>query len=645
MQSIKLVKQLREHTSMSVDEIASLLGVSARTARAYIHDTNASLADVATITFARRRAGYVLEVSDEAGLTAWLERMQALETSDASSSEQARVSYLMNDLLSRGDWVTIADLASVLYVTPQRISSDLKVVERNLKRFGLGIEKRPRYGIRVTGDELSRRLCLADIASRTQLASVLGADTQTSLELLHRVTDRLQEVLEEEGFSMGRLSFQNLVVHVYVALVRIRANCYVPMETKHFERVRQTPEYAVAEKVARAVEQEANVELPEAEVAYIAIHLAGKRTLNSLIFTGDENEEAEDDSAAISDDVWNVVSQILDVVEDQFKFDFRGDLELRMNLARHLVPLSVRLTYHMQVDNPILDDIKARFPMAFSMAIESGKILEQAWGAYPSEEEMGYIAMAFALAIERQRTEMPKKNILVVCASGQGSARLLEMRYRREFGDLIDTCSACDVASIGEIDFSNIDYVFTTVPLPRAVPVPVREVTYFLDSSEASHIKQILGGARDAAGFFRELDEELFFTHLSFPTKQAVIDYLCDRVEEKRPVDADFREKIARREAAAATSFGNLVAMPHPIEAVCDETFACIGLLDTPVVWDDRGTKVQAVFLVFFPRKGGIDRGDFFGKLADLFMNEGAMKRVVDNQDWQTFLSEFEGGR
>ena len=174
---------------------------------------------------------------------------------------------------------------------------------------------------------------------------------------------------------------------------------------------------------------------------------------------------------------------------------------------------------------------------------------------------MGYIAMAFALAIERQRTEMPKKNILVVCASGQGSARLLEMRYRREFGDLIDTCSACDVASIGEIDFSNIDYVFTTVPLPRAVPVPVREVTYFLDSSEARHIKQILGGARDAAGFFRELDEELFFTHLSLPTKQAVIDYLCDRVEEKRPVDADFREKIARREAAAATSFGNLVAI------------------------------------------------------------------------------------
>ena len=219
----------------------------------------------------------------------------------------------------------------------------------------------------------------------------------------------------------------------------------------------------------------------------------------------------------------------------------------------------------------------------------------------------GYIAMAFALAIERQRTEMPKKNILVVCASGQGSARLLEMRYRREFGDLIDTCSACDVASIGEVDFSNIDYVFTTVPLPCAVQVPVREVTYFLDSSEASHIKQILGGARDAAGFFRELDEELFFTHLSFPTKQAVIDYLCDRVEEKRLVDADFREKIARREAAAATSFGNLVAMPHPIEAVCDETFACIGLLDTPVVWDDRGTKVQAVFLVFFPRKGGVD--------------------------------------
>ncbi|OUP09529.1 PRD domain-containing protein [Collinsella sp. An2] len=644
MQSTKLVKQLMGCPSMSLDEISELLGVSARTARAYVHDTNASLEGIATIRFSRRASGYRLEVSDAARLDAWLARMAPLEGADDADVHQERVDYLLNDLLSRNDWVTLADLASVLYVTPQRVSRDLKDVEAELARFGLSIEKRPRYGIRVAGEEMARRLCLASLASRATLSDLLGAKGEESQELLGTVTRCLEDVVEREGFPIGSLAFQNLAVHVYVALVRIRENCYVPMDATNFERIQGSTEYQVASEVACAIERETGITLPDVEVAYIAIHLAGKKTLNSLVFDG-AAEDSSEGSGVISDGVWDVVSRMLDCVAEQFKFDFRQDLELRMNLARHLVPLSVRLKYHMRVENPILSDIRTRFPLAYSMALESGKVLEDTWGSFPSEEETGFIAMAFALALERQRTEMPKKNILVVCASGRGSARLLEARYRREFGDLIGSCTACDVASIGSVDFSTIDYVFTTVPLPHPVPVPVREVTYFLDSAEAAHIKQILGGSRDAQGSFRELDERMFFPHLACSSKEEVMGFLCDRVEEHRQVDADFREKIARREEAAPTGCGNLVAMPHPIEAVSDETFVCIGLLDHPVVWDDRGTEVQAVFLIFFSRASNFEQGDFFSQLADLFMNEEAMRTVIKHQDWQTFMSEFEGGR
>lgn len=641
MQSTKLVHQLSRRASMSLDEIAELLGVSARTARAYIHDTNASLEPAATIRFSRQHAGYRLEVADADALAAWLERMDALAGGEDAASEEARVTYLMNDLVSRGGWITISDLASVLYVTPQRVSKDLRQVKRELERFGLGIESRPRYGIRVVGDEIARRRCLASLASRSEAPS--GGADEDAEALVKRVADCLEGVLEEEGFPMGTLSFQNLVVHVYVALVRIRENCYIPMEQEHLARIRGAEEYGVAQRVAEAIQRETQVELPEEEVAYIAIHLAGRKTLNDLIFDGADAPDT--DGTVISDDVWDVVSEMLDYVYEHFKFDFRGDLELRMNLARHLVPLAVRLTYHMHVANPILNDIRTRFPLAYAMALGSGEILERAWGATPSEEETGYIAMAFALALERQRTEMPKKNILVVCASGQGSARLLEMRYRREFGDLIGTCMACDAASIERVDFSHIDYVFTTVPLPITPPVPVREVTYFLGSDEIGNIKQILRGDRDDAGWFRELDPTLFFPHLDVASKEEAIGFLCDRVEEHRQVDSDFREKIRRREEAAATSFGNLVAMPHPIEAVSDDTFVCIGLLDHAVVWDERGTEVQAVFMVFFPRHGGADQSDFFSRLADLFMDEEAMHAVVQSQQWQTFLTEFERRR
>jgi lichenan operon transcriptional antiterminator len=67
--------------------------------------------------------------------------------------------------------------------------------------------------------------------------------------------------------------------------------------------------------------------------------------------------------------VWDIVSKMLDMVWTRFHYDFRGDLELRMNLARHIVPLTVRLQYHLQIKNPLLTDIKHRFQLAYSMAV------------------------------------------------------------------------------------------------------------------------------------------------------------------------------------------------------------------------------------------------------------------------------------
>ena len=129
---------------------------------------------------------------------------------------------------------------------------------------------------------------------------------------------------------------------------------------------------------------------------------------------------------------------MLDTVWRTFHFDFRGDLELRMNLARHIVPLSVRMRYGLGMGNPLLDDIKVRYALAYSMATESVPALVDAFGGDLSEEEIGYIALAYALALERARTQPEKKSVLVVCASGRGSAHLLEYRIRQQFEAHLD---------------------------------------------------------------------------------------------------------------------------------------------------------------------------------------------------------------
>ena len=619
---IKLIDIIDAHPDIDPVDLAERFSVSDRSVRTYVRKTNEALGSCAQIE-KRRGGGYSLRVLNASAFAALRARDAHAGQDAVPTTPEARVGYLLNDLLSRADWITVDDLASILFVSRNVITSDLRQVAATLERFGLVLEKRPHYGIRVTGPEMSRRLCLANLT----LDCIIGTGGSASLDVIARC---VSESLAEEDFQINSAAYQNLLVHIAVAVERIRANCYVPMEPEHLERMRSTPEYLIAKKVAAAVERELTAELPEEEIGYIAIHLAGKQTLYTPGSDADAN-------LVISDEVWNVVSRMLEMVWNAFHFDFRNDLELRMNLARHIVPLSVRLRYRMRIDNPLLSDIKQRFPVAYSMALESSCILAEEYGNALSEDEVGYIALAFALAIERQKSERPRKNILVVCASGQGSARLLEWRYRQEFGTWLDRIETCDVAHVASRDLTGIDYVFTTVPLERKLPVPVREVKYFLDDEDVNSVRRILSGeAAAAAPLAAYFDERLFLGALDAEDKDGALDALCARVAEVHDVPGDFRALVQRREELAQTCFGNLVAMPHPVTPVTTSTFVAVAVLNHSVSWN--GQEVRAVFLVSVSSLRDQKLDAFYRGMARLLTSREAIQKLVSNPDFATLL-------
>lgn len=619
---IKLIDIIEAHPDIDPVDLAERFSVSDRSVRTYVRKTNETLGSCAQIE-KRRGGGYSLRILNASAFAALRARDAHAGQDAVPTTPETRVDYLLNDLLSRADWITVDGLASILFVSRNVITSDLRQVAAALERFGLVLEKRPHYGIRVTGPEMSRRLCLANLT----LDGIIGTGGSASLDVIARC---VSESLAEEDFQINSAAYQNLLVHIAVAVERIRANCYVPMEPEHLERLRFTPEYLIAKKVAAAVERELAVELPEEEIGYIAIHLAGKQTL----YTPGSDTDA---NLVISDEVWNVVSRMLEMVWNAFHFDFRNDLELRMNLARHIVPLSVRLRYRMRIDNPLLSDIKQRFPVAYSMALESSCILAEEYGNALSEDEVGYIALAFALAIERQKSERPRKNILVVCASGQGSARLLEWRYRQEFGTWLDRIETCDVAHVASRDLTGIDYVFTTVPLERKLPVPVREVKYFLDDEDVNSVRRILSGeAAAAAPLAAYFDERLFLGALDAEDKDGALDALCARVAEVHDVPGDFRALVQRREELAQTCFGNFVAMPHPVTPVTTSTFVAVAVLNHSVSWN--GQEVRAVFLVSVSSLRDQKLDAFYRGMARLLTSREAIQKLVSNPDFATLL-------
>ena len=120
-----------------------------------------------------------------------------------------------------------------------------------------------------------------------------------------------------------------------------------------------------------------------------------------------------------------------------------------------------------------------------------------------------------------------------------------------------------------------------------------------------------------------------------------MIAFLCERCAAYDELPENFEALVWQRERAGNTSFGNLVALPHPYEAVSSKTFVAVALTDTPVDWG--GTPVQAVFMVCVARDAGADLEAFYRAMTGLLTKQQAIQELIDDMRFEVLLSELEG--
>lgn len=629
-----IYRRLSESEYQTAEALAEELGVSSKTIRNQLKNLNELLSEFHVYVESKHGAGYRLVVEDPDKRKEVEELMQKRELQESAipNSSEERVQYLLEYLLNAEGYVKLDDLSELLYISKKTLTNNLKEVELLLGEYNLYLKRKPNYGVKVEGKEFDRRLCIAGyVAKKIRLSEKLGGD-QDVTEEIQWIYQCVRGCLSKYNFDISNVAFQNLILHIQIAILRMRGGHYVPMAEGDGDKVRNKKTYRMAEEILAKIKDKFRVEFPASEIVYIAIHLEGKK----MVLNVGGSEETEG-NLVISQEISDLVDQMLGAVYDAFKFDFRDDLELRMSMSQHMVPLVVRLQHDMKLTNPLLRDIKERYSFAYTMATTACVVLNHKFHKVIKEDEIGYIALLFALALERKKTEVAKKNIILVCASGRGSAQLLLHRYKTEFGPYLNKVSVCDVGRIGEQDFSEIDYVFTTVPIPVKIPVPIQEVEYFLKSSDIQAVKKTLMGKVDSP-VLDIYPEELFLAHMKFANKEEALKTLCGFVCDKGLAPKEFIDSVRAREVLAKTAFGNFVAMPHPIEVMGERPFVCVAVLDEPILWteDAPDSLIQVIFLVSVANYEHFDVQRFYQVTAKLLLDGASMQELIQYQSYDT---------
>ncbi|MFC4599784.1 BglG family transcription antiterminator [Cohnella hongkongensis] len=481
--------------------LAERLNVSLRTLQRELSELELYLGQHG-LGFDKKIGAGVRLCGQEAKLEELAGRLVRDETMLPAYSAEERQANIKLLLLTAKEPKKLYALSKPLNVAESTISNDLQKVEPWFEKYGIRLYRRPGLGVYVEGAEKSIRAAMADLlyeqVTQEQLVEFLHEPTEERREKLHasirlrllnfidpewlfRIEEVIQRFEQSRGYRMADNAYVGFVVHLALAVQRLKANEAITIEDEILTRLKSTKEFELARELAAGLSRLLELTIPESEIGYITMHILGARSNHVM--------GSDFDYSVVLDDVRRMIS----VMEQELRLELESDETLVHNLTTHLTSAVKRIELDMAVRNPLLQHVKEEYPDIFEAARKASGCLEQRLGKSVPEEEIGYLAMHFGTAIlNKQEAESSKIRVLLVCSSGIGTSRLLQAQLKKKLPELqvVDTISLFHLEA-WLAEHAPVDLVLSTMPV-RLEGVRAVVVNPFLTDEEIEGLRKQL---------------------------------------------------------------------------------------------------------------------------------------------------------
>lgn len=646
----KILKELIKSNGPTTGRyLSKVTGVTARTIRNDIKYINGESKSTGMLIKSLPSKGYQIMIQNDSQYNQFLRHIlkkEQMQEPTIPSLPEDRVNYIIRKFLSTNSYITLEEIANELYVSKTTIDNDLYRVEEALNDYELTLEKKRNYGVKIKGDEFKIRLCIAHFLIKENNPENLGRFSSKfkismlEAEDLNQIKGILLKHTKDVKLKLTDLTLCNLVIHIAIAIKRIKSGYKIKStHLDDIEKIHNAKEYAVAQKITNDLQSLFNIAISQEETLYITIHLLSKKIIvdNQI----DYNQLKE----VIGTTTIKIIDAILETIKKTYYIDLSYDDDLIWNLALHLKPALNRIKYGMSLENPILEEIKTNYAYPFEMAITASKNLFDLTGTYVNEDEIGYIALHFAAALERLRLKNKDKikHILIVCTSGIGTAKLLEAKVKKLFNN-ISSITTLPMYRLDKKKLENIDLILTTVPLDIQTHIPLLQVSALLRDEDIELINRFLNQENLVNIPLKQIrnhvnnlfSKGLFIKDLDCDNDIQIIKKMSRLLKEEGYVDDSFETYALSREKISSTAYGNLVAMPHAINNKGEELKIAVSILKRPIDWGKH--RVQFVLMMILPRQIKQELEEVFGELNSIINDKNLVTRLIEADTYETFM-------
>lgn len=385
------------------------------------------------------------------------------------------------------------------------ISLDIDNIEKRLVSKNLCVIRKRSYGISIQGSEWNKRNTLVelffDFKPFEDLLAFLYDEkvdqmvsTFFNIVFGNELIKLAKSILKDMDFNYLKgndIKYFSLFIQVLLSIKKTEDGEIIHLPDEIKKNILSLQEYKKIQFLGEMLEKN-NIKIPEDELVYLCLYLSDYK----FFFNNRHLIESDINYESISKEVTEEISKKIHV-------DIAKDEQLIKDLAQHFRQTFYMLNLGLKVINPLIHEIKEHYSELYTIIKNTCRLIFSRYNFKIPPEEVGYITMHIAVAIQNQQAMLKNIKVLVVCPNGIGTSRMLCSKVKARFNDIdiIDVVSLHDINNL--IDKDKYDLILSTVPIRFKTKEKLIVVSHFMTEADIENISNFIS---DFKGNNKELE-------------------------------------------------------------------------------------------------------------------------------------------
>lgn len=603
----------KQNKWITAKECASFFTVSDRSIKNYILSINQEFPNLILSS----NKGYCLNKEQHG-------KFNNINITNIPQSPDERIAYILNLLIRKNEMVNIYDLSAILYVSDGTLKNDMIKIRKKIYSYHLELVNQSET-YHISGLEKNKRKLISSLLWEESNEKILSLDVIQSRFPdidIHAIDNIINKNYNAHNFLVNDYALANLILHVSIAIDRIRNEQYSNLENDIYPDVSN-----LTLDITKDLQEKFNITLPPKEISDMDLLFGAYTTCLDYYKITNKNI-----SQYIPPVYIDLTKELIATLQDQYYIAIT-DEDFFVRFALHIKNLVNRANSNHLSKNPLTNTIRQSWPQIYDCAVTLALKLQELAQIVINDDEIAYIAFHIGNILASENSWMNKLKATLLIPKYYNYNIELAKRIQTKFNDSIVLTQIINSKEeyVKDID---TDILITTIDVYDDTSIEVCYISPFLSEKDSkildysiNKVKKMKKQKKFEENIEQLIHEDFFEKNHFFNNEKECIHYICNKLLKSGYVDTNFFDEVIQRERISSTVF-NKVAIPHTIKFMAKKTILYIILNEKPITWGNK--EAQIIFLLAISNDNKQLFTNIFNDLSMILTDSTNFKKIIN---------------